>query len=110
METGQDLQTVIYPQDGFDLEYSQWTGSIASETYWLRAEAALLTFSNSQTGQFFPISPYPGHRKFPSRLPSSVPELWTYGFLGSCDSRAAVTTNSPVHIYSRSYSLILVVG
>ena len=70
METGQDLQRVIYPQDGSDLGSSPCRGSIASEIDPLRAEAIILTFSNSQQSQFVSISPYPANRKPPSMLSS----------------------------------------
>ncbi len=72
METGQDLQIVIYSQDGFGLTQMQYTGSIAWEIYRLRAGAAILALSDSQLGQFFPISPHLDDVKLPSMLHSSV--------------------------------------
>jgi predicted glycosyltransferase len=44
----------------------QRTASIAWEIYRLRPEASILTFSDSQLGQFFPISPYHDYVKLPS--------------------------------------------
>ena len=72
METGQDLQMVINPKAGFYLKYRHRTGALASEISRPRANAAIPTFSNSQSGQVFPISPHPNHRKFHSTLHSSV--------------------------------------
>ena len=72
METGQDLQLVMYPPDGFDLGSRHYPGSFASEISRLYAEAAILAFSNSRLGRFFPISSHPDRRKFPSMLHPSV--------------------------------------
>ena len=44
----------------------QRTSSIAWEIYRLHAEASILTFSDSQLGQFFPISPHHDYIKLPS--------------------------------------------
>ena len=44
----------------------QRTCSIAWEIYRLREEASILTFSDSQLGQFFPISPHHDYIKLPS--------------------------------------------
>ena len=44
----------------------QRTCSIAWEIYRLRAEASILTFSDSQLGQFFPVSPHHDYIKLPS--------------------------------------------
>ena len=44
----------------------QRTCSIAWEIYRLRSEASILTFSDSQLGQFFPISPHHDYIKLPS--------------------------------------------
>ena len=44
----------------------QRTGSIAWEIYRLREEASILTFSDSQLGQFFSISPHHDYIKLPS--------------------------------------------
>ena len=44
----------------------QRTCSIAWEIYRLRPEASILTFSDSQLGQFFPISPHHDYIKLPS--------------------------------------------
>jgi predicted glycosyltransferase len=44
----------------------QRTCSIAWEIYRLHAEASILTFSDSQLGQFFPISPHHDYIKLPS--------------------------------------------
>jgi predicted glycosyltransferase len=66
METGQGLRIAIYSQDGFGLGHMQRTASIAWEIYRLRPEASILTFSDSQLGQFFPISPHHDYIKLPS--------------------------------------------
>lgn len=66
MATGQDLRIAIYSQDGFGLGHMQRTTSIAWEIYRLRPEASILTFSDSQLGQFFPISPHHDYIKLPS--------------------------------------------
>jgi predicted glycosyltransferase len=66
METGQGLRIAIYSQDGFGLGHMQRTTSIAWELYRLRPEASILTFSDSQLGQFFPISPHHDYIKLPS--------------------------------------------
>lgn len=68
METGkpEGLRIAIYSQDGFGLGHMQRTCSIAWEIYRLRAEASILTFSDSQLGQFFPISPHHDYIKLPS--------------------------------------------
>jgi hypothetical protein len=72
METGQDLQIVIYSQEGVSPGQMKCTGSIARGIYRLRAGAAILAFSDSQLGQFSPISPYPDDAKLPSILHSSA--------------------------------------
>lgn len=66
METGKGLRIAIYSQDGFGLGHMQRTTSIAWELYRLRPEASILTFSDSQLGQFFPISPHHDYIKLPS--------------------------------------------
>lgn len=66
MATGQGLRIAIYSQDGFGLGHMQRTTSIAWELYRLRPEASILTFSDSQLGQFFPISPHHDYIKLPS--------------------------------------------
>lgn len=66
METGQGLRIAIYSQDGLGLGHMQRTSSIAWELYRLRPEASILTFSDSQLGQFFPISPHHDYIKLPS--------------------------------------------
>ena len=66
METSQGLRIAIYSQDGFGLGHMQRTTSIAWEIYRLRPEASILTFSDSQLGQFFPISPHHDYIKLPS--------------------------------------------
>jgi predicted glycosyltransferase len=66
METGQGLRVAIYSQDGFGLGHMQRTASIAWEIYRLRSEASILTFSDSQLGQFFSISPHHDYVKLPS--------------------------------------------
>ena len=53
----------------------QRTCSIAWEIYRLRAEASILTFSDSQLGQFFPISPHHDYIKLPS-IAKDSPGNW----------------------------------
>jgi predicted glycosyltransferase len=60
------LRIAIYSQDGFGLGHMQRTSSIAWELYRLHEEASILTFSDSQLGQFFPISPHHDYIKLPS--------------------------------------------
>src|ERR1044071_8678476 len=66
MESGQDLRIAIYSQDGLGLGHMQRTASIAWEIYRLHEQASILTFSDSQLGQFFPISPHHDYIKLPS--------------------------------------------
>jgi predicted glycosyltransferase len=75
METGQGLRIAIYSQDGFGLGHMQRTASIAWEIYRLRSEASILTFSDSQLGQFFPISPHHDYVKLPS-IAKDSPGNW----------------------------------
>ena len=77
METGMPdgLRIAIYSQDGFGLGHMQRTCSIAWEIYRLRAEASILTFSDSQLGQFFPISPHHDYIKLPS-IAKDSPGNW----------------------------------
>jgi predicted glycosyltransferase len=75
METGQGLRIAIYSQDGFGLGHMQRTTSIAWEIYRLRSEASILTFSDSQLGQFFPISPHHDYVKLPS-IAKDSPGNW----------------------------------
>ena len=53
----------------------QRTCSIAWEIYRLREEASILTFSDSQLGQFFPISPHHDYIKLPS-IAKDSPGNW----------------------------------
>jgi predicted glycosyltransferase len=53
----------------------QRTCSIAWEIYRLRPEASILTFSDSQLGQFFPISPHHDYIKLPS-IAKDSPGNW----------------------------------
>jgi predicted glycosyltransferase len=53
----------------------QRTSSIAWEIYRLHAEASILTFSDSQLGQFFPISPHHDYIKLPS-IAKDSPGNW----------------------------------
>jgi predicted glycosyltransferase len=53
----------------------QRTCSIAWEIYRLRSEASILTFSDSQLGQFFPISPHHDYIKLPS-IAKNGPGNW----------------------------------
>ncbi len=69
------LRIAIYSQDGFGLGHMQRTCSIAWEIYRLRSEASILTFSDSQLGQFFPISPHHDYIKLPS-IAKDSPGNW----------------------------------
>ena len=53
----------------------QRTSSIAWEIYRLHSEASILTFSDSQLGQFFPISPHHDYIKLPS-IAKDSPGNW----------------------------------
>ena len=75
METGQGLRIAIYSQDGLGLGHMQRTTSIAWELYRLRSEASILTFSDSQLGQFFSISPHHDYVKLPS-IAKDSPGNW----------------------------------
>jgi predicted glycosyltransferase len=77
METGkpEGLRIAIYSQDGFGLGHMQRTCSIAWEIYRLRSEASILTFSDSQLGQYFPISPHHDYIKLPS-IAKDSPGNW----------------------------------
>ena len=75
MESGQGLRVAIYSQDGLGLGHMQRTASIAWEIYRLRPEASILTFSDSQLGQFFPISPHHDYVKLPS-IAKDSPGNW----------------------------------
>lgn len=61
-----DVRIAIYSQDGFGLGHMRRTSSIAWEIYRLHSTASILTFSDSQLGQFFPISPNHDYIKLPS--------------------------------------------
>jgi predicted glycosyltransferase len=71
----ESLRIAIYSQDGFGLGHMQSTCSIAWEIYRLRPEASILTFSDSQLGQFFPISPHHDYIKLPS-IAKDSPGVW----------------------------------
>jgi len=77
METNRSegLRIAIYSQDGFGLGHMQRTCSIAWEMYRLHPEASILTFSDSQLGQFFPISPHHDYIKLPS-IAKDSPGNW----------------------------------
>ena len=64
--TPEGLCIAIYSQDGFGRGHMQCTCSSAWEIYRLRAEVYILTFSDSQLGQFFPISSHHNYIKLPS--------------------------------------------
>jgi predicted glycosyltransferase len=69
------LRVAIYSQDGYGLGHMKRTSSIAWEIYRLRSEVSILTFSDSQLGQFFPISPHHDYVKLPS-IAKSGPGRW----------------------------------
>lgn len=69
------LRIAIYSQDGYGLGHMKRTCSIAWEIYRLRSEVSILTFSDSQLGQFFPISPHHDYVKLPS-IAKSAPGRW----------------------------------
>jgi predicted glycosyltransferase len=53
----EDLRIAIYSQDGLGLGHMRRSCSIAWEIYRVRSEASIVTFSDPQSSQFFPISP-----------------------------------------------------
>ena len=53
----------------------QRTCSIAWEIYRLQGDASILTFSDSQLGQFFPVSPHHDYIKLPS-IAKDSPGKW----------------------------------
>ena len=69
------MRIAIYSQDGFGLGHMQRTCSIAWEIYRLREEASILTFSDSQLGQFFSVSPHHDYIKLPS-IAKDSPGKW----------------------------------
>lgn len=69
------MRIAIYSQDGFGLGHMQRTCSIAWEIYRLREEASILTFSDSQLGQFFSVSPHHDYIKLPS-IAKESPGKW----------------------------------
>jgi predicted glycosyltransferase len=64
----EDLRIDIYLPDDLCLGHMRRTSSIAPEIYRGRSEASILTFSDSQLGQFFPISPNHDFIKLPSSV------------------------------------------
>jgi predicted glycosyltransferase len=62
----EDLRIAIDLQGGLGLGHMRPTCSIAWKIYRVRSEASILTFSDSQSGQFFPISPNHDFIKLPS--------------------------------------------
>ncbi|HSL42922.1 MAG TPA: glycosyltransferase [Anaerolineales bacterium] len=101
METGQGLRIAIYSQDGFGLGHMQRTASIAWEIYRLRPEASILTFSDSQLGQFFPISPHHDYIKLPS-IAKEGPGNWKathlrMSFPEILDLRKELISNALLH-------------
>jgi predicted glycosyltransferase len=101
METGQGLRIAIYSQDGFGLGHMQRTASIAWELYRLRPEASILTFSDSQLGQFFPISPHHDYIKLPS-IAKEGPGNWKathlrMSFPDILDLRKELISNALLH-------------
>lgn len=57
---------IIYSQDGLGLGHMRRTSAIASRLLHLRPDACVLTLSDSQLGQFFPISTNHDYLKLPS--------------------------------------------
>jgi predicted glycosyltransferase len=101
MDIGQGLRIAIYSQDGFGLGHMQRTTSIAWEIYRLRPEASILTFSDSQLGQFFPISPHHDYIKLPS-IAKDGPGSWKsthlqMSFPDILQMRKELITNSLLH-------------
>jgi predicted glycosyltransferase len=101
METEQGLRIAIYSQDGFGLGHMQRTSSIAWELYRLRPEASILTFSDSQLGQFFPISPHHDYIKLPS-IAKEGPGNWKathlrMSFPDILDLRKELISNALLH-------------
>lgn len=101
MGTEQGLRIAIYSQDGFGLGHMQRTASIAWELYRLRPEASILTFSDSQLGQFFPISPHHDYIKLPS-IAKEGPGNWKathlrMSFPDILDLRKELISNALLH-------------
>jgi predicted glycosyltransferase len=101
METERGLRIAIYSQDGFGLGHMQRTASIAWELYRLRPEASILTFSDSQLGQFFPISPHHDYIKLPS-IAKEGPGNWKathlrMSFPDILDLRKELISNALLH-------------
>lgn len=57
---------IIYSQDGLGLGHMRRTSAIAARLLHLRPDACVLTLSDSQLGQFFPISTSHDYLKLPS--------------------------------------------
>lgn len=101
MTTERGLRIAIYSQDGFGLGHMQRTTSIAWELYRLRPEASILTFSDSQLGQFFPISPHHDYIKLPS-IAKEGPGNWKathlrMSFPEILDLRKELISNALLH-------------
>lgn len=101
MKTERGLRIAIYSQDGFGLGHMQRTTSIAWELYRLRPEASILTFSDSQLGQFFPISPHHDYIKLPS-IAKEGPGNWKathlrMSFPEILDLRKELISNALLH-------------
>jgi len=87
------LRIAIYSQDGFGLGHMQRTCSIAWEIYRLRPEASILTFSDSQLGQFFPISPHHDYIKLPS-IAKDSPGKWQATHFACHSRKSFISANS----------------
>ena len=66
IQNKEQLRIAIYSQDGFGLGHMRRTTSIAWQVYQMRANASILSLSNSQLGQFFQVSPNHDYLKLPS--------------------------------------------
>lgn len=60
------LRLIIYSQDGFGLGHMRRTSAIATRLLTLVPDACVLTLSDSQLGQFFPIATSHDYLKLPS--------------------------------------------
>ncbi|MEZ4864420.1 MAG: glycosyltransferase [Caldilineaceae bacterium] len=59
-------RVAIYSQDGLGLGHMRRTSAIATQFLRLRPDASILTLSDSQLGQFFPMAPNHDYLKLPS--------------------------------------------
>jgi predicted glycosyltransferase len=71
----QPARIAIYSQDGFGLGHMRRTSLIAAQIGQLRPNTSILTLSDSQLGQFFPMSHHHDYVKLPS-IAKDSPGRW----------------------------------